>query len=108
MRRTKGDDKIIIRKFEKIDQIIKIFPARNLKAEYFSLKTDERLGLRRDEERQEIFGVLQGMARVQIDDEVYDIGAGKCIVIPRGAYRDVMNENRTTLHGIKLFSKIEP
>jgi mannose-6-phosphate isomerase-like protein (cupin superfamily) len=46
---------------------------------------------------EEIYYILEGFARMQVGDEVRDVGPGDAIAIPPGVYHQITNTGTTTL-----------
>lgn len=100
-------DKVAIKSFSKLSQIMEFFPARNLKANYVNLAEKKDLGVHKTGNRQEVFGVLQGIANVVVDNEVYKLKKGELIYIPKGKRLvNVYNRNKIILRLIYIVSKL--
>lgn len=46
---------------------------------------------------EEIYYILEGFARMQVGDEIRDVGPGDAIAIPPGVYHQITNTGTTTL-----------
>ena len=94
-----------VRDFQRLGQVMEFFPARNLKADYITLQTGESLGAHRTLSRQEVIGVVQGIAQIVIDNEVYKLRKDQMIFIPRGKLCNLYNKNKPRLKIIFIKSK---
>ncbi|MFA5358460.1 MAG: cupin domain-containing protein [Patescibacteria group bacterium] len=103
---VKKEEKIIIKEFSRVNQLMNFFPARNLKAESFVVREGRHLGAHRTLSNPEVVGVLQGIATVAVDSEIYKIRKDEMIYIPRGRLYNVYNNNKSLLKLILIVSKI--
>jgi len=102
----KKEDKVIVKEFTRLDQIMNFFPARNLRADYISLKKGKNMGAHQTLSRQEAIGVLQGIAYAVVDNEVYKLRKNEMIYVPRGKLCNVYNKNKFNLKIIFIKSTV--
>lgn len=103
----KAADKVVVQKFDQLKQLLDFFPARNLKADFFLLQSKESLGAHRTLNKREVIGVLQGIAYVIIDTEVYKLKKDEMIYVPRGKVCNVYNKNQLKLKIIFIVSRLD-
>lgn len=104
---SKKNDKVIVKEFTRLDQLIEFFPARDLRADYITVKPGKNIGAHRALNRKEVVGVLQGIAQIVVDNEVYKLRKDEMIYIPKGKLRNVYNRNKINLKIVFVVSKID-
>jgi mannose-6-phosphate isomerase-like protein (cupin superfamily) len=106
-KRKKQQDKVVVKEFTRLDQIMEFFPAHNLKADYLSLAPGKSLGAHRTLNQREVIGVLQGIGWVIVDADVYKLTKDQMIYIPKGKLCNVYNRNKLILKIIFIVSKLD-
>ncbi|MFA5076081.1 MAG: cupin domain-containing protein [Patescibacteria group bacterium] len=103
---SKKKNEVIIKQFDRLSQIIEFFPTRNLKANYLNLDEKKSFGAHRTDDREEVVGVLQGIAYAVVNSEVFKLTKGELIYIPKNKLVNVYNRNKIVLRLIYIISKL--
>jgi len=103
---SKRKEKVVIKEFSRLNQIMEFFPARNLQADYISLQEGKNLGVHKTSGQQEVIGILQGIAQIVVDNEVYKLRKDQMIYIPKNKVCNVYNRNKPNLKIIFIVSKL--
>jgi len=98
-------EKVSIKDFTKLDQLMEFFPARNLRADYILFRAGESLGFKKSNNGGEVAGILQGIAWVIVNNEVYKLNKDQMIYIPSGKLYNILNKNKINLKLVSITTR---
>lgn len=80
-----------IREYRPWGEFQLLFADRNVKVKRLSINSGARISLQMHHERSEHWTVIEGMARITIDDVVSDVGVGQSVYVPIGSKHRIEN-----------------
>lgn len=83
-----------------------LYTAEHCQLVLMSLAPNEEIGLEVHETGDQFFRFEKGSGRVTINDAVYVVGDGDCVIVPAGAKQNVQNTSSTET--LKLYTLYSP
>lgn len=84
-----------------------LYTGKHMQLVLMTLQPGEEIGLEQHEGHDQFFRIEEGQGRVTIDDNTYDIQDDDAIIVPAGAWHNVINTGTSPLRLYTLYAPPE-